>query len=250
MYYYKSKKEDGDQEVMDAIREAAKHEDGFWKIYNRLRADGRQWNHKRVHRVYKLMHYNKRSKLKKRLPIREKGSLATPDAPGDTWSMDFVSDSLTCGRKFRVLNVIDDFNRQAIAMTPGMSITSQRLIKMLEEAIWLHGKPKRMRSDNGPEFISKDFAQWCEANEIEHVFTQPGKPMQNGFIERFNGSYRRGVLDAYMFRNLSEVKRVTDEWMDDYNNKRPHEGLGNKTPMQVKEEYLASLTTAQAKVAS
>lgn len=247
-YYYVSRKEESDQEVMDAIRKASEFGDGFWNIYHRIRKD-HGWNHKRVYRVYKMMHYNKRSRLRKRLPARVKQPLHTPGGPCQSWSIDFVSDSLSCGRKFRVANIIDDFNREAVGMEAAMSITSSRLIRMLEMVIWEYGKPKKIRTDNGPEFISKEFEQWCKANEIEHQFTQPGCPTQNAYIERFNGSYRRGVLDAYIFRNLAEVREITEQWRNDYNNKRPHTALGNITPAQAREKYLDRIDSPDAKLA-
>lgn len=249
-YYYVSRKGEGDQAVMDAIIDASEFGDGFWNIYHRIRKD-HKWNHKRVYRVYKMMHFNKKSKLRKRFPTRAKEPLEVPDAPCKSWSLDFVSDALACGRRFRVLNIIDDFNREAVSMEPAMSITSSRLIKMLEIAIWDYGKPQKIRTDNGPEFISKEFEQWCKINEIEHQFTQPGCPTQNAYIERFNGSYRRGVLDAYIFKTLSDVRTATENWRNDYNNKRPHKALGYKTPAEIKEEYQNQALTVSpdAKVA-
>ncbi len=247
-YYYVSRKEESDREVMEAIRTASEFGDGFWNIYHRIRKE-HKWNHKRVYRVYKMMHYNKRSNLRKRLPARVKTPLKSPLEPGQSWSIDFVSDALTCGRRFRVLNVLDDFNREAVSMDAAMSITSSRLIRMLETAIWEYGKPQKIRSDNGPEFISREFEQWCKANGIEHQFTQPGCPTQNAYIERFNGSYRRGVLNAYMFRNLTEVREITEKWRQDYNNARPHTALGNKTPIQARYEYQASIALPDANVA-
>lgn len=247
-YYYVSRKEHDDQEVMEAIRQASEFGDGFWNIYHRIRRQ-HSWNHKKVYRVYKKMHYNRRAKLRKRLPARVKTPLAVPQEPGDTWSIDFVSDALECGRKFRVVNILDDFNREAVGMEPAMSITSARLIRILEVVIWEYGKPRKIRTDNGPEFISKEFEQWCKANEIEHQFTQPGCPTQNAYIERFNGSYRRGVLDAYIFRNLSEVRDITEKWRYDYNNNRPHSSLDNRTPTQVREEYQNPLEKLHAKLA-
>lgn len=247
-YYYVSRKEESDQEIMEAIRQASEFGDGFWNIYHRLRKT-HDWNHKRVYRVYKMMHYNKRSKLRKRLPARVREPLEIPEAPCRSWSIDFVSDSLNCGRKFRVANIIDDFNREAVGMEAAMSITSSRLIRMLETVIWEYGKPNKIRTDNGPEFISREFEQWCVANEIEHQFTQPGCPTQNAYIERFNGSYRRGVLDAYIFRNLTEVREITERWREDYNNRRPHTALGNATPAEVRQKYINSVELPNAKLA-
>lgn len=146
-----------------------------------------------------------------------------------------VMDVLQSHRKFRVLNVIDDFNREVMGQKVATSIPGERLIRMLEEIIWEHGKPNNIRSDNGPEFTSKVFQEWCKANGINQIFIQPGAPTQNSYIERFNGSYRRGVLDAYILRTLDEVRTITEEWMEDYNNKRPHESLGNMPPVKYRE---------------
>ena len=235
-YYYQEKRDDS--EVEAAIREAAKHGDGFWKIFNRLRNEGKPWNHKKVYGVYKGMHYEKRVQLKKRLPKRVQNPLVQPDSSNETWSIDFVTDALECGRKFRVLNVMDDADRYAIGQEASMSMPAKRVIRLLEEMIWNEGKPKNIRCDNGPEFISHDFQNWCKANEINIIYIQPGRPMQNSYIERFNGSYRRAVLDMYIFRNLSEVKEKTAEWRKYYNEERPHEALGNKTPAQYRKSLL------------
>ncbi len=180
------------------------------------------------------MHYNKRSRLRKRLPARVKTPLVQPESPNTTWSMDFVSDSLECGRKFRVLNIIDDFNRSAIAQEVAISIPASRLIRTLENVIWISGKPRNIRCDNGPEFISGQFQEWCKANDINLMYTQPGHPTQNSYIERFNGSYRRAVLDAYLFKTLEEVRRITNEWKQDYNENRPHDSLGDMSPSEYK----------------
>lgn len=238
--YYRPKKDDS--EVESAIRtcvETGSCTDGFWKIFQRLRSDGHPWNHKRVYRVYKKMHYNKRQRVRKRLPARGKRPLETPDSPNTTWSMDFVTDVLQSRRKFRVLNVIDDHNRAAVGQRAAMSIPAERVIEFLEEMIWAHGKPKNIRCDNGPEFISHVFQEWCRANEINIKYTQPGCPTQNSYIERFNGSYRRAVLDAYVFRTLEEVREQTEKWMNYYNNERPHEALGNQAPLKYVLQKLA-----------
>lgn len=235
-FYYESRKDDS--EVEAAIRAAAEFEDGFWKIYYRLRNQGYAWNHKKVYRVYKAIHFEKRSKLKKRLPARVKNPLTQPESPNTTWSMDFVSDSLESGRKFRTLNILDDCDKRAVAMEVAASIPGERLVKLIEKAIWVNGKPENIRCDNGPEFISKVFSEWCMGNGINIMYTQPGCPTQNSYIERFNGSYRRGVLDAYIFRTLGEAREITERWMEDYNENRPHAALGNIPP----NEYRRRLT--------
>ncbi|MCR4813143.1 MAG: IS3 family transposase [Bacteroidales bacterium] len=238
-FYYKSKRDDS--KVESAIREAAVFGDGFRKIYIRLRRAGYTWNHKKVYRVYKTMQYNKRSRLKKRLPARVKRPLSQPDSPNTTWSLDFVSDSLECGRKFRVLNIIDDFDRSAVAQEIAISIPAARLIRTLEKVVWTTGKPSSIRCDNGPEFISGIFQEWCKANDINLLYTQPGHPTQNSYIERFNGSYRRAVLDAYIFRTLDDVRKIIEEWKNEYNENRPNDSLGDMSPREYKLNYLENL---------
>ena len=234
-FYYVEKKDD--YEVLQAIKDASEFGDGFWKIFSRIRRSGKLWNHKKVYRIYKSMCYNKRVKLKKRLPARVKHPLVAPERPNDTWSLDFVSDTLENGRKFRVLNILDDFDRSAVAQEVSMSMPSERVIRILEKIIWIKGKPDNIRCDNGPEFISNKFQDWCKANDIAIKYTQPGCPTQNSFVERFNGSYRRAILDAYIFRNMNDVRELTESWMMDYNENRPHYSLGDMSPNEYRREY-------------
>lgn len=230
-FYYESTKDDS--EVEAAIRQKAEAaNDGFWKIFRLIRKDGHPWNHKKVHRVYEAIHFNKRKPLRKRLPARVKNPLVTPDQENVTWSMAFVTDVLQSNRKFRVLNVIDDSDRVAVAQKVAHSIPASRLIRFMEEIIWEKGKPSNIRCDNGPEFISHKFQDWCDGNGIKILYTQPGCPTQNSYIERFNGSYRRAVLDAYIFRTLDDVREITEKWTDYYNNERPHDSLNNLAPME------------------
>jgi putative transposase len=146
--------------------------------------------------------------------------------------MDFMSDSQAAGHKFRTLNVIDDCNREALSIEVATSIVAKSVIRTLEQLIDWRGKPKTIRVDNGPEFTSADFTLWCEKEKIRIYYIQPGKPMQNGYIERFNGSYRREILDSYLFFDLEEVRQLTNEWIEHYNTKRPHEALANLPPRQ------------------
>ena len=205
---------------------------GFRKLLAYLKRAGRKWNHKRVYRVYKLLKLNKKSRGKRRLPARVKQPLLQQSELNSSWSMDFMSDSLASGNRFRTLNVIDDCNREALAIEVATSISSKRVIRTLEQLIDWRGKPEAIRMDNGPEFTSADFTSWCREKEISVHYIQPGKPMQNGFIERFNGSYRREVLDAYLFLELEEVRELTEQWVEEYNTRRPHEALGNLTPSE------------------
>ncbi len=205
---------------------------GFRKLQACLRREGKLWNHKRVYRVYKLLQLNKKRKGKRRLPARVKQPLLQQTERNSSWSMDFMSDSLASGNRFRTLNVLDDCNREALVIEIATSISAKRVTRTLEQLIDWRGKPASIRVDNGPEFTSADFTGWCKKEEISIRYTQPGKPMQNGFIERFNGSYRREVLDAYLFVELKEVRELTGQWIEEYNTRRPHEALGNLTPSE------------------
>jgi len=144
--------------------------------------------------------------------------------------MDFMSDSLACGRKIRTLNVLDDCSREVLAIEISTSIPAARMVRTLTRLVEQRGCPATIRVDNGPEFTSHCFTYWAEMNHITVQYTQPGKPMQNGFIERFNGTYRREILDAYLFFDIEELIILTEKWMIEYNEHRPHEALGNRTP--------------------
>jgi len=154
-----------------------------------------------------------------------------------------MSDSLTCGRKFRTLNIIDDHNREAFAIEIDTSISARRVMRTLSQILEEGGVPYQIRVDNGPEYTSQELVKWCSKKGIELKYIQPGRPMQNGYIERFNGTYRRDILDAYMFNSLDEVRELTWKWMEEYNNERPHDALKGLSPW----EYLISRQPGQLK---
>jgi putative transposase len=147
--------------------------------------------------------------------------------------MDFMTDALSNGRKFRALNIIDDFNREILAIEIDTSLPALRVVRTLEQVIRWRGKPTRIRVDNGPEFISSTLGSWCEEQGINLQFIQPGKPTQNAYIERFNGSFRKDILDAYLFENIQQVRMMAEEWMTDYNYDRPHDALKGRSPIDL-----------------
>ena len=216
---------------------AADHpREGFWKCHYRIRNGGEVVNHKRLYRVYQQMGLPLRRKHKKRLPARVKEPLGVPAHFTHTWSIDFMSDATTEARKFRTFNVIDDYNREVLFVETDYSLKSSRVIWVLRHLINKHGKPQRIRMDNGPEFIANLAKSWSEAHEIDFKYIQPGKPSQNAYIERFNRSFREGVLDAYLFRDLEQVREATALWVKDYNLMRPHEALGNISPVAYRQK--------------
>jgi putative transposase len=207
---------------------------GFWQCYYRLRLLGKGWNHKRVYRVYRAMLLNIRRRARKRLPARVKQALTCPAGPHQVYSIDFMSDTLWDGRTYRLLNVIDDYNREVLHIEVDTSLPALRVIRALEQIAQVHLLPRMIRLDNGPEFISHKLDQWCRSRGITLAYIQPGKPTQNAYVERFNGNMRRELLNAHVFHTLDEVREKAADWMHDYNNYRPHKALGYRSPAQFK----------------
>ncbi len=162
VYYYQSHRDD--RVVIDKLQGMAERRptEGFWKMYQRIRKEGLVWNHKRIHRVYKFLKFNIKRKGKRRLPARILQPLEAVQSINSSWSMDFMTDSLLSGRKFRTLNLMDDFNREALAIEVDTSLPAERVIRVLEQVLTWRGKPNRIRVDNGPEFISTALGFWCE----------------------------------------------------------------------------------------
>lgn len=241
MWYYQSTKDDS--EVENKLHELAEKlpTSGFWKYFGRIRNEGIQWNHKRVRRVYRKMNLNVRRKRKRRVITRVREPLQQPLLPNESWSMDFMHDTLESGRKVRLFNVIDDYNREGLATDADTSFASEHVIRTLERIARDRGYPKTLRCDNGPEFISDVLVRWCETHNIRIAYIQPGKPVQNAYIERFNGSLRRDVLDAYIFTDMQQLRIILEQWLDDYNNFRPHDALNGEPPIPYRLRRASSL---------
>lgn len=190
------------------------------------------WNHKRVYRIYRELELNLRIKPKKRIVRDKPEPLAVPEVINDTWSMDVMHGQLSDGRSYRAFNVIDDYNREGLAIDVDFSLPTTRVIRSLNQIIEWRGKPKVMRSDNGPEYISHKRAEWARDNDITLLFIQPGNPQQNGYVERFNRTVRYDWLSQYIFENIDQVQDTATKWLWTYNNTRPNMARGGITPIQ------------------
>lgn len=223
-----------DAPVVDALNAivAVRARWGFWKCFTRMRKDGLPWNHKRVYRVYCEMRLNMKRRTKKRFITREHQPLGGSTQLNQVWALDFMRDTLYDGRPFRTLNVIDEGNREALRIECGTSIPSARLVRAMNQLIEVYGAPEAIRMDNGPEMTSETFTEWAKEKGIALLFIQPGKPNQNAFVERFNRSFRDEVLDANLFNSIAEAQEAAEIWVMDYNEFRPHDSLGDKTPME------------------
>jgi putative transposase len=231
-----------DRPIAEALSALAEKKPGlgFWKLFRRLRRLGHDWNHKRVYRVYCLLKLNLRRRTKKRVPPRDPMPLLVPERPNQVWSADFMSDALYNGVRFRTFNVIDDFNREALAIEIDTSLPSTRLVRVFEQLKVERGLPDVLRTDNGPEFLGEAFVSWAKAHGIFIDYIEPGKPNQNAYIERFNRSYRNEVLDTWLFRTLDEVRELTWAWMLEYNEERDHDGLDGLTPIEALQQARVS----------
>lgn len=206
----------------------------MWRIYTLLRREGWQDNHKRVHRIYKEEGLNLRSKR----PRRNKSAAHRLERLShlqlyQCWSIDFVSDALFDGRKFRALTVVDNCSRECLAIEVGQSLKGSDVVRVLEALKVARGLvPERIQADNGSEFVSKELDRWAYENQVTMDFSRPGKPTDNPFIESFNGSFRDECLNAHWFLSLEDATEKIAAWRDEYNHYRPHSSLDDQTPAE------------------
>lgn len=206
---------------------------GFGLCYLYLRnVKGYPYNHKRVYRIYRELELNMRIKPKRRLKREVPDPLAVPRQINVMWSMDFMHDALADGRSFRTFNVIDDYNREGLGIEVDFSLPATRVIRALEQIIEWRGKPKAIRCDNGPEYISGELMEWAEKNRIALHYIQPGNPQQNAYVERFNRTVRHEWLDQHLFESVEYAQHTATQWLWRYNAERPHMALGGITPYQ------------------
>lgn len=234
-YRYQSKLSDENTKIADWLVRLTHNQRnwGFGLCFLYLRnVKGYGWNHKRVYRIYRELELNLRIKPKKRLTREKPEPLAQPETINQSWSMDFMHDQLSDGRSFRTFNVIDDFNREGLCIEVDFSLPSERVIRALNQIIEWRGKPKEIRCDNGPEYISSKIMEWAEQHQICLKHIQPGKPQQNAYVERYNRTVRYDWLAQYLFESIEEVQEHATRWLWTYNNERPNMALGGITPRQ------------------
>lgn len=191
------------------------------------------WNHKRVYRIYRELELNLRIKPRRRLKRDKPDALAVPTSVNQVWSMDFMSDSLSDGRSIRTFNVIDDYNREGLAIDVDLSMPGLRVIRALEQIIEWRGKPAAIRCDNGPEYLSAALVTWTNQQQITLMYIQPGKPTQNAYVERFNRTVRHEWLDLHEFESIEQAQQLATEWLWLYNNERPNTAIGGIPPRKL-----------------
>jgi len=237
---------DKDTELKVRIEELAQDKPryGYRRLTLLIRKEGKLVNHKRIYRIYRNLNLAVRSKKRKRIKSCARGSLASlTTGQNQIWSMDYQSDQLASGRRFRCLNLIDNYTRECLAIEVDTSLPSGRVAKVLEQLKQVRRLPKKIMVDNGPEFTSKMLQQWALANKVELDFIEPGKPMQNGLIESFNGRLRDECLNIHWFINLKDARQILTSWKNDYNLVRPHSSLQNQSP-----SHFAQLNTENKKI--
>ena len=221
-----------DQELREAMKAVAseRRRFGYRRIHVMLQRQGIAMNIKKLRRLYseERLQVRKRGGRKRALGTRR--SMLVPDRPNQRWSLDFVSDAFTDGRRFRVLTVVDDHTRECLALVVDTSLSGRRVVRELDAIIAKRGRPLTVVSDNGTELTSMAILRWSQDRQIDWHYIAPGKPMQNGFIESFNGSFRDECLNETLFSSLPEARDRISAWKEDYNSHRPHSSLGNLTP--------------------
>lgn len=230
-FYYRAKPREDDQ-LRSALKESAMRRKrwGYRMLTEVLRRQGYTDNHKRIYRVYREEGLQVAVRRKRKTARWRGEKPAASLARNDRWSMDFVSDQLADGRKIRTLNIVDDHTRECLAIEVDTSLSGFRVCRVLDRLVADRGHPARIITDNGPEFTSKVLDRWAYEHCVELQFIQPGKPVQNAFVESFNGTFRNECLNEHWFISLQEAKDLIEAWRVDYNTERPHSSLGGKTP--------------------
>ena len=206
---------------------------GYYRIYILLRREGWAVNHKRVYRLYRAEGLSMRAKRPRRhVSAAYREGRVQPGRANDSWSMDFVSDSLFDGRRLRALTIVDNFTRESLAISVDQGIKGEQVVEVLDQILAKRGAPKSIRVDNGPEFVSKALDRWAYAHKVTLDFSRPGKPTDNAYVESFNGRLREECLNANWFLSLEDAQSKIEAWRQEYNVSRPHTVLGHVPPAE------------------
>ena len=219
---------------------------GYRRLHVLLRREGWKVNAKRIYRLYKLEGLSLRLKKSKKRVSRLRVVPPTAQQPNERWSMDFMSDRLANGRRFRVFTLVDNFSRVSPALEVDFSLTGKRVVEVLERLKSTCGLPQIIHCDNGSEFISRAVDDWAHRNEVKLDFSRPGKPTDNPFIESFNGKLRIECLNQHWFENIEEAQSIIEKWRKEYNQERPHRSLQGQTPLEFEENWREKMTLKKA----
>ncbi len=230
---YRSVRPD-DAALRDAMKAVAgeRRRFGYRRIHVMLRRQGIVMNQKKLRRLYREEKLQVRRRGGRKRALGTRRPMLVPDRVNLRWSLDFVSDAFTDGRRFRVLAVVDDFSRECLALVVDTSLSGLRVTRELDEIMAVRGKPSTIVSDNGTELTSMAVLKWCQQTGVEWHYIAPGKPMQNGFVESFNGRFRDECLNETLFSHLPQARAAIASWKEDYNVNRPHSALGNRSPAE------------------
>ena len=228
---YRSRRSDDDL-LRARLRELAttRRRFGYRRLLFMIRGEGLKINHKKLRRLYAEERLQVRRRGGRKRALGTRAPMTLPQGPNQRWSLDFVSDTLTDSRRFRMLAVVDDFTRECIILVADTSLSGARVTRELDTAITNRGRPLMIVSDNGTEFTSMAILRWSQQTRIEWHYIAPGKPQQNAFVESFNGRLRDELLNETLFSSLDHVRRLLADWQDDYNTVRPHSSIGNLPP--------------------
>jgi putative transposase len=230
-YRYASRRsDDADLRARLKVLASERRRFGYRRLHILLKREGAALNHKKLFRLYREERLSVRRRGGRKRALGTRAPMTLPQGPNQRWSLDFVSDMLADGRRFRVLVVVDDFTRECLALIVDISLSGIRVARELDALVAVRGQPLMIVSDNGTELTSRAILQWQEDQIVEWHYIAPGKPMQNGFVESLNGRFRDECLNEHLFRSLSAARRLIEEWRIDYNVRRPHTSLGGLTP--------------------
>jgi putative transposase len=230
MRYRSRRANDGDLREKLRVLAQERRRFGYRRLHILLRRDGVLINRKKTQRLYREEGLTVRRRKGRKRAVGARMPPPVLAHPNQRWSLDFVHDQLVTGRRFRVLNIVDDVTRECLAAVPDTSISGKRVVRELTDLIAMRGKPGMIVSDNGTELTSNAVLAWCGEAGVEWHYTAPGKPTQNAFVESFNGRMRDELLNETLFMSMGHARETITVWADDYNTRRPHSSLGYATP--------------------